>query len=73
MLTISEERDALEKLLRSVCRVTNPLPVDVQEWWDAEKIKIAAEKAAKDARNAEKISSLQTKIAELQAQLDDLT
>lgn len=73
MPTISEERDAVVKMLRRLCRSAASLPPDIQTWWDAEKVLIAEETAAADARKAERVNTLTARIAELQAQLDALT
>lgn len=72
-MTIAEELDALRKLLRHTARnYPAPLPADLQVWWDAEKLMIAKEKIAEDARRTERISMLTAKIAELQAELAKL-
>lgn len=73
MNSISEEYDALRKLLRKVARTyPGAMPTDLQAWWDAEQVIVAAEKAENDARKAEKAAALTAKIAELQDQLAKL-
>ena len=72
-MTVSEERDELERMLRKVCRSGVTLPNDVAVWWAVEQQQIAQEDAAKEARRQQKVADLTTRIAALQAQLDSLS
>jgi len=72
-VTVSEERDELERMLRKVCRSGVTLPNDVAVWWAVKQQQIAQEDAAKEARRQQKVADLTTRIASLQAQLDALS
>ena len=72
-MTVSEERDELERMLRKVCRSGVTLPNDVAVWWAVKQQQIAQEDAAKEARRQQKVADLTTRIASLQAQLDALS
>jgi hypothetical protein len=73
MASVAEERDELQRMLRKVCRAATSLPVDVQAWWTDEQARIAEQEALADVRKAERIASIQQRIAELQAQLAALS
>ena len=72
-MTVSEEREELERMLRKVCRSGVTLPNDVAAWWVTEQQQIAQENAAKEARRQQRIADLTARIAELQSQLASLT
>lgn len=73
MSSVTEDFEALRKLLRSVARTyPGDMPANLQAWWDIEQPIIAAEKAAADARKAERAAAIEAKIVELQAQLATL-
>lgn len=71
-MTVSEEREELERMLRKVCRSGVTLPNDVAAWWAAEQQQIAQEDAAKEARRQQRITDLTARITELQSQLASL-
>ncbi len=71
-MTLVEELDEMKALLRLACADAVTLPAKVQRWWDAEKVRLAQEKAQKDAQRAIRRQELTDKIAELQKQLDAL-
>tara|TARA_R110000868_G_scaffold220418_4_gene471630 strand:- start:294 stop:515 length:222 start_codon:yes stop_codon:yes gene_type:complete len=72
-VTLSEEYEALRKLLRLVARgYPPPMPAPLQAWWDIEQPIIATEKAESDQRKANRAAEIIAKIAELQSQLAKL-
>jgi spermidine synthase len=73
-MTVIEERDFYRDMLRKVAENYPPtIPTYLSDWWTAESALVAAQRADKIRRKAEKAAELTAKLADLQAQLDALT
>jgi hypothetical protein len=72
-MTVIEERDFYRDMLRKLAEnYSDTIPQYLADWWATESALVAAQRADRIRRKAERVGELTVKITELQAQLDAL-